>query len=230
TAGPRLARSRTNVPAPTATPSASRAPERTTASGPTRQSAPSRRGGGASRGAREVAPSRGGLPRIAPSPIATRSPTTVPSCTTTRSASRTSAPSSTPAPTTARSSGAGTGLPGAGVERALQPLEHSHHAQTALPVRGRRAPVAHALDEVLALHAQRLHVVDPGAPGVARAGDVLAVAGGALVEALVVDRHLALQLHVVERGHLASADDGEPPLLVRVQPREVQVGDRKSVV
>ena len=46
---------------------------------------------------------------------------------------------------------------------------------------------------------------------------------GLLVEALVVDRDLALERHVVERRHPGLADDREAALLVRVQPREVQV-------
>src|SRR5205085_1614179 len=108
---------------------------------------------------RAPAPTDTSLSTAAPAPMSTDGPRLA------RSPSRTSAPSSTPAPTTARSSGAGTGLPGAGVQRALQPLEHPHHAQPALPVRDRRAPVAHALHEVLALDAQWLHVVDPRAPG-----------------------------------------------------------------
>ena len=62
-----------------------------------------------------------------------------------------------------------------------------------------------------------------GREDLAAAGDVLAVAVGVLVEALVVDRHLALERHVVEGRHPTRADDREPPLLVRVEPAEVQM-------
>ena len=62
-----------------------------------------------------------------------------------------------------------------------------------------------------------------GRVDVAAAGDVLAVAAGVLVEALVVDRDLALERHVVEGRHPLRADDREAPLLVRVEPGQVQV-------
>ena len=42
---------------------------------------------------------------------------------------------------------------------------------------------------------------------------------------LLVDRHLALGLHVVEDDHLLAADDGHLAHLVRVEPREVHVRD-----
>ena len=64
---------------------------------------------------------------------------------------------------------------------------------------------------------------NPRAADVARAGDVLAVGLGVLVEALVVDGDLALELHVVERRHPLGADDRERARLVRVQPGHVQV-------
>ena len=48
---------------------------------------------------------------------------------------------------------------------------------------------------------------------------------GALPRRLLVDRHLALQLHVVEHDHLLAADDRDLPHLVRVEPREVHVRD-----
>ena len=46
-----------------------------------------------------------------------------------------------------------------------------------------------------------------------------------LVKALVVDRELALDQHVVEGRHPPRADDGDAPLLVGVEPGQVQVGD-----
>ncbi len=62
------------------------------------------------------------------------------------------------------------------------------------------------------------------AADVARAGDVLAVGARALRVALVVDGDLALDVHVVEGRHALGPNDGEAAFLVRVQPREVQVG------
>ena len=43
--------------------------------------------------------------------------------------------------------------------------------------------------------------------------------------ALLVHRHLPLGLHVVEHDHLLAADDRHLPHLVRVEPRQVHVGD-----
>ena len=52
---------------------------------------------------------------------------------------------------------------------------------------------------------------------------VLAIGARVLVEALVIQRELALDDHVVEGRHALGANDGEAPLLVGVEPREVQV-------
>src|SRR3954465_6093461 len=92
----------------------------------------------------------------------------------------------------------------------------------ALAVGGRRAPIAHGRDEVLALEPQRLVVRHARGPDVARARDVLAVGVRLLVEALVVDGPLPLGVHVVERRHPPRPDDREAAFLVRVEPREVQ--------
>src|SRR3954449_5102610 len=144
--------------------------------------------------------------------------------------SETPSPSRTPSPSTspgARSDGR-TRLSPAHVEALLQRLEHPHDPQAAQPVRQRRAALADAVDEVLALDPQRLAVGYARTPDVARTGDVLAVRARVLVEALVVHRDLALELHVVECRHPPRAHDGEPALLVRVQPREVQVGGQSG--
>src|SRR4051794_40992903 len=95
------------------------------------------------------------------------------------------------------------------IQLVLQALEHAHHPQPAGAVRARDHAVAHAGDEVLALQAQRLGVVDARGVDVAGAGDVLAVALGGRVKALVVDRELALDLHVVEGRHPLGAHDRE---------------------
>src|SRR5205085_2078643 len=60
---------------------------------------------------------------------------------------------------------------------------------------------------------------------ITRSGDILAPRAGILVEALVIQRQLALYQHVVERGHAAIAHDRHAPLLVGVKPGQVQVGD-----
>src|SRR5919202_6415828 len=67
------------------------------------------------------------------------------------------------------------------VERLLQALEHAHDAHAALAVGDRRAALAHAGQEVLALQAQRLVVGHARRPDVPGAGDVLAVRVGLLV-------------------------------------------------
>ena len=92
----------------------------------------------------------------------------------------------------------------------------------------RLAVLADRIDELLALEAQRLVVRDARDGDVAEAdADVLAVGVGALRprDALVVDRHLAVGLHVVEDHHLLRADDRQLARLVRVEPAQVQVRD-----
>ena len=86
-------------------------------------------------------------------------------------------------------------------------------------------PVCAQPQEVLQLELERLVVGDLRAVDVAGAGAPLAVGVGGLPRRLVVDRHLALELHVVEHDHLLVADDGHLAHLVRVEPGEVHVGD-----
>src|SRR5581483_6179685 len=105
----------------------------------------------------------------------------------------------------------------------LQPLEHPDDAQPALAARPRLGARPHALEEVLALDPQRLDVGDRRRADLARAGDVLPPVAYVLIEALVVDRDLALERHVVEGRHALGADDGEAALLVGIEPRQVQV-------
>src|SRR6185436_18730732 len=106
-------------------------------------------------------------------------------------------------------------LPPGRVQPPLEAFEDAHDTQPAGAVGERLPPLADALDEVLALDPQRLAVGDLRAPDVPRPRDVLAVGAGVLVEALVVDRDLALDVHVVEGRHPLRADDREAPLLVR---------------
>src|SRR3954447_4056156 len=148
---------------------------------------------------------------------------------TTCAPSNTSSGSDTPSPSTRPGARSDSRIlnPARGLERRLQPLQHADDAEPGSPVGARRTARAHALHEVLALEPERLAVRDRRAVDVARAGDVLAVAGpGPLVETLVVHGHLALDVHVVERRHPPRADHGEAPLLVRVQPREMEVGGK----
>src|SRR5581483_5777165 len=109
------------------------------------------------------------------------------------------------------------------VERAQKRLEDADHAQTTRAVRPRHGTGADAVDEMLALDPQRLQIGDARGEDVARPGDVLAVASRVLVDALVVDRELAFDGHVIERGHALRPDHGEAPLLVRVKPREMEM-------
>src|SRR3954463_16020729 len=207
------------APSPSDAPASTIAPAHTTAPGE------STSGGGASRGALEGAASFGGLPSTARSWITHPAPTRVPGWITTYAPSWTSSGSSTPSPRIspgARSDGC-TLLPSARVQPPLQPFQHPHHAQAAGAVGEWLPAFADALDEVLALDPQRLAVRDLRAPDVARPRDVLAVGAGVLVEALVVDGHLALDVHVVEGRHPLRADDREAPLLVRVEPGQVEV-------
>src|SRR4051795_6957033 len=223
---PITARSRTKAWSPTMTSSPSSAPANTIAVQHTTAPRPSTSGAGASRGALEWRASLGGLPSTTWSWIRQPSLMTVPGWMTTWAPIWTPSPRRTPSPSSrpgARSEGRTLG-PSRRVEALLQPLQDPHHAQPALAVRERRAALAHALDEVLALDPQRLAVGDPRAPDVPRAGDVLTVGGRVLVEALVVDGDLALEVHVVEGRHPAGAHDREPPLLVRIQPGEMEVG------
>src|SRR5437763_11140435 len=111
--------------------------------------------------------------------------------------------------------------PLSGSQRALQLLEHAHHAHAAAAVGARRGAGADALQEVLALDAKRLRVGDAGAVDVARTRDVLPPRARVLVESLVIDRQLALEQHVVEGRHPARAHERQATLLVRVKPRQV---------
>ena len=80
-------------------------------------------------------------------------------------------------------------------------------------------------EEVAALEPQRLVGRDLRAVDVAGPRLPLAVLLGRLPRALLEDRHLALQLHVVEDDHLLLPDDRDPPHLLRVEPGEVHVRD-----
>src|SRR5215210_17930 len=169
---PMIARSRTKAWSPTITSSASSAPAKTTAPQHTTAPRPSTSGAGASRGALECFASLGGLPSTALSWITQPSLTTVPGWMTTCMPICTPSPSRTRSPRIspgARSEG-GTLLPPRRVEPRLEPFEHAHDPEPALAVGERRAALAHALDEVLALDPQGLAVRDPRAPDVHGAG------------------------------------------------------------
>ena len=78
---------------------------------------------------------------------------------------------------------------------------------------------------MLQLEPQRLVARDLRAEDVAGARLPLAEGLRRLLGPLLVDRHLALELHVVEDRHLVAADDRQLAHLVRVEPREMKVGD-----
>src|SRR6478609_12118269 len=134
--------------------------------------------------------------------------------TTAYSSTRTPSPSTVPGWTTA------VGWTSAGTQRVRQPLErpHDHRAvpRHLLPV----AVTGDQSQEVLALESQRLRGRDLRDEDVAAPGLPFAVRLGALPRRLVVDRDLALQLHVVEDGHPVSPDDGQAAHLVGVEPGE----------
>ena len=80
-------------------------------------------------------------------------------------------------------------------------------------------------EELAALELERLVGGDLRDVDVAGARLPLAVRVDRLPGRLLVDRDLAVELHVVEDGHLLGADDGHLPHLVRIEPREVHVRD-----
>ena len=101
-------------------------------------------------------------------------------------------------------------------------------ARPSRPLQRGIAALLDRVDELLALEPQRLVVRDPRDRDVAEAhAHVLAVGVGARRArgALVVDRDLAVGLHVVEDDHLLRADDGQLAHLVRVEPAQVEVRD-----
>src|SRR6476646_4537627 len=82
-----------------------------------------------------------------------------------------------------------------------QELERSHDLEAVAHL----TPVPtllHEPHEVRALEPKGLGVRELGAERVSGSGPPLAVRLGGLLGRLVVDRHLVLELHVVEDGHL----------------------------
>src|SRR5512142_2745226 len=157
-------------------------------------------GGSGSRFAVERGESDGCLPTTAPSRIFTPSPRAVPGWTTALGWI-------------------------SGTKRLRETVERPDDAGAVL---GDLAPVALAADEaqeLLALELERLVGGDLRDGDVAGARLPLAVAVRPLPRRLLVDGHLALELHVVEHDHLLAADDRDPAHLVRVEPRQVHVRD-----
>src|SRR5207253_3355626 len=152
-------------------------PAKTTAPVETTTPSASSAGGSGSRLAVEAAPSDGCLPMTAYSSTRTSSPSTVPGYT----------------------------VAVGWISAAKGVRQHLERAHDAGAVARDLVPVAFAcnqLQEVRALEPQRLVGCDLRDVDVARARLPLAVGLGALPRCLVVHRHLALQLHVVEDDHL----------------------------
>src|SRR4051812_5408046 len=195
-----VTRSRTHDWSPRITRAPTVVPAKTIAPVETIVPSPITAGGSGSRLAVERGESDGCFPTTAPSSTLTPAPSTVPGWT--------------------------TALGWMSADKALrQPVERADDARAVL---GRLATVALACDqaqELLALELQRLVGRDLRDVDVARPRLPLAVRVGALPRRLLVDRHLALELHVVEDDHLLTADDGHLPHLVRVEPRQVHVRD-----
>src|SRR5919201_449773 len=200
TSSPTTQRSRTHAWSPTITRAPTRVPAKTTAPVDTIVPGPSSAGGSGSREAVERGESAGCLPTTAYSSTCTPSPSTVPGST------------------------IAVGWMSA-TERVRQPLEGAHdHRAVARHLLAVAVPVEER-EEVAALEAQRLvrrHFRDPD---VAASRLPLAVGLDLLPRRLLVHRHLPLELHVVEDGHFLAPDDGDPPHLVRVEPRQVHVRD-----
>src|SRR5262249_12848541 len=110
-------------------------------------------------------------------------------------------------------------------ERLGQAFERADDAQPVDRFRMIAGAASHELEESPDLEPERLVGRDLGAVDVTRAGRPFAVALGGLPRSLFVHRDLALELHVVEDGHLLLSDDGHLPHLVRIEPREVHVRD-----
>src|SRR5262245_41178828 len=166
-------------------------PANTTALVETIVPSPSSAGASGSRFAVDRGESVGCFPTTACSSTFTPSPRTVPSCTT------------------------AVGWTEASATQGLrQAVERTHDGE---PVQ-RLAVLTRALrderEKMLDLEPQRLVVRDLRAEDVSRASAPLAVRFRRLPGRLLVDGHLALQLHVVEDRHLLPADDGHLPHLV----------------
>src|SRR5919201_722198 len=147
---PTFARSRTWAWSPTIAPAPTRAPATTTAPAQIVAPGPITAACGASRLAVDRLPSASGLPITTPSWIRTPAPTAVPAWITTLPPISASHGISTPSPSSspgARSDGRNTG---AFLERALERLEHPHHAQPALGAGARLGAVPEPVDEVAA--------------------------------------------------------------------------------
>ena len=118
--------------------------------------------------------------------------------------------------------------------RAGRGLDQLHDAQAEPAVGLRHLAVLDAIDEMLALDAQRLgarelrrpHVAGPVAD--AHLVDLLRVVGEA--DALVVDLDLLARLEVVVDDHLLAAADQDLAHLHRRQPAHVDVRDRARVI
>src|SRR3954451_18852816 len=199
TSSPTTTRSRTHDWSPRMTRAPTFVPAKTTAPVDTIVPSPSSVGGRSSRFAVERGESDGCFPTTAYSSTFTPSPSTVP--------------------------GWITAVGWISATQALrQQLERAHDLEPVVHL----APVPallHEPDEVLALELERLVVPHLRAEDVAGPRPPLAVRVRRLLRRLVVDRDLAVELHVVEDGHLVPPDHGEAPHLVRVEPRQVHVRD-----
>ena len=112
------------------------------------------------RSAFERAPNAGGLPSTAPSCTVTPAPSAVPAWITTLPPIQALSGSVTPSPSKSPGARSDCRSTRALLERALERLQHAHHAQAALAARARLPTIGDALDEMTALDPQRLLVGD----------------------------------------------------------------------
>src|SRR6187401_463008 len=195
-------RSRTHAWSPTITRAPSVAPAKMIAPVDTTVPSPTTAGGSGSRFAVERGESVGCFPTTACSSTFTPSPSIVPGWT------------------------MAVGWISAAISEARgQPVERPNDREAVSRLAMVARPLLDEAQEVLELEAQRLVVRDLRARDVARPGAPLSVGRGGLPRRLLVHGHLPLELHVVEHDHLLAADDGHPPHLVRVEPREMHVRD-----
>src|SRR5919106_5961755 len=131
----------------------------------------------------------------------------------------------TPSPSTVPGYTVAVGWTSAAIQRLREQVECTNDAGAVLGHLPAVAVPADEAQELPALELERLVGRDARTEDVAGSGLPLPVAVRRPPRRLLVHGDLALELHVVEHDHLLRADDRDLAHLVRVEPREVHVGD-----